>query len=139
LSQRTIIWAAAWQAALQHPILGYGFASFWKGLYGPSQNVVLTAGWGLAQSQNGFLDVWLGIGLVGVALIAAMTGQAMLNAVQCLPLENNQTYVRWCIVVILCTLIFNIGESSIGLFRMTWFLFLLACIGLNQATTVKNR
>jgi exopolysaccharide production protein ExoQ len=139
LSQRTIIWAAAWQAALQHPILGYGFASFWKGLYGPSQNVVLTAGWGLAQSQNGFLDVWLGIGLVGVALIAAITGQAMLNAVQCLPLENNQTYVRWCIVVILCTLIFNIGESSIGLFRMTWFLFLLACIGLNQATTVKNR
>jgi hypothetical protein len=46
--------------------------------------------------------------------------------------------VRWCIVVIVCTLLFNIGESSIGLFRMTWFLFLLACIGLNQVATASE-
>ena len=46
-------------------MLGYGFAVFWKGLYGPSQSVVLIAGWGLQQAQDGFLDVWLGIGVVG--------------------------------------------------------------------------
>jgi exopolysaccharide production protein ExoQ len=138
LSQRTIIWTAVWQAAVQHPILGYGFASFWSGLYGPSQNVTLIAGWGLAQAQDGFLDVWLGTGVVGVAIIAAMAGQAMRNAVRGALLESNQTYVRWGIVMILCTLLFNIGESSIGLFRMTWFLFLLACIGLKQAATAKK-
>jgi O-antigen ligase len=139
LSQRTTIWAAAWQAALQHPILGYGFAAFWRGLYGPSQNLVLIAGWGLAQAQDGFLDVWLGIGLVGVAVIAAMAGQALRNAFRSIYSERNQAYVRWCIVVIVCTLLFNIGESSIGLFRMTWFLFLLACIGLNQVATANER
>jgi exopolysaccharide production protein ExoQ len=133
LSQRTTIWAAAWQAALQHPILGYGFAAFWRGLYGPSQGIVLIAGWGLAQAQDGFLDVWLGIGIVGVAVIAVMTAQALRNGFRCVLSERNQAHVRWCIVVIVCTLLFNIGESSIGLFRMTWFLFLLACIGLNQA------
>jgi exopolysaccharide production protein ExoQ len=133
LSQRTTIWAAAWQAALQHPILGYGFAAFWRGLYGPSQGIVLIAGWGLAQAQDGFLDVWLGIGIVGVAVIAVMAAQALRNGFRCVLSERNQAHVRWCIVVIVCTLLFNIGESSIGLFRMTWFLFLLACIGLNQA------
>jgi len=133
LSQRTTIWAAAWQAALQHPILGYGFAAFWRGLYGPSQGIVLIAGWGLAQAQDGFLDVWLGIGIVGVAVIAVMAAQALRNGFRCVLSESNQAHVRWCIVVIVCTLLFNIGESSIGLFRMTWFLFLLACIGLNQA------
>jgi O-antigen ligase len=139
LSERTVIWAAAWQAALLHPILGYGFAAFWRGLYGPSQNVVLVAGWGLAQAQDGFLDVWLGIGLVGVALVAAMTIQAMRNAIRCGHLACDLAYVRWGVVMILSTLLFNVGESSIGLFRMTWFLFLLAAIGLDQAATAKAR
>jgi O-antigen ligase len=134
LSERTIIWSAAWQAALRHPILGYGFSAFWKGLYGPSQSVVLVAGWGLQQAQDGFLDVWLGIGVVGLALIALMTGQAMRNTIRCLypKAQANEAYVRWCAVIILCTLLYNIGESSIGLLNMTWFLFLLASIGLNQ-------
>jgi exopolysaccharide production protein ExoQ len=133
LSERTVIWAAVWQAILQHPILGYGFASFWSGLYGPSQNVTLVAGWGLAQAQDGFLDVWLGTGVIGVALIGAIALQAIRNAARCASSKSDEAFVRWSVVVILCVLIFNIGESSIGLFRSTWFLFLLACLGLNQA------
>lgn len=138
LSERTIIWSAAWAAASQHPMLGYGFAAFWKGLYGPSQSVVLTAGWGLQQAQDGFLDVWLGIGVFGVALVALMTGQAMRNAVSCFYSQSTKAYVRWCVVIILCTLFYNIGESSIGSINMNWFLFLLASIGLSQAARAKE-
>ena len=133
LSQRTIIWAAVWDAILKHPILGYGFVSFWNGLYGASQNVVLTSGWALSQAQNGFLDVWLGVGAVGVALIAIMVVQAMRNAARSFQIKETQTYVRWSVVVILCTLLYNIGESSLGLLHMVWFLFLLAYIGLNES------
>jgi exopolysaccharide production protein ExoQ len=132
LSQRTIIWAAAWDAALKHPFLGYGFAAFWKGLYGPSQSIVLIAGWGLQQAQNGFLDVWLGVGIVGLFVVAAMTLQSMRNAIRSFHSCNHQAYVRWCIVVIVTTLLYNIGESSIGLTNISWFLFLLAIIGLSQ-------
>jgi O-antigen ligase len=137
LSQRTIIWSAAWGAISQHPILGYGFAAFWRGLYGPSQAIVLVAGWGLAQAQDGFLDVWLGLGVLGVGLVALVTGQAMRNAVRTFYSNDNHSYVRWCIVVIVCTLLYNIGESAIGLFNMTWFLFILASIGLGQAAMKK--
>lgn len=132
LSERTIIWAAAWQAASRHPILGYGFSAFWKGLYGPSQSVVLIAGWGLQQAQDGFLDVWLGLGVVGIALLAVFTGQAMRNAVRSFYSDGSQAYVRCCIVVIVCTLLYNLGETSIGSLNMTWFLFLIASIGLSQ-------
>jgi exopolysaccharide production protein ExoQ len=132
LSQRTIIWAASWDAAMMRPFLGYGFAAFWKGLYGPSHGVVLIAGWGLQQAQDGFLDVWLGIGLLGVALVAAMAIQSLRNAISSFYSEGNQAYVRWCIVVIVCTLLYNIGESSIGTINIIWFLFLLAATGVNQ-------
>lgn len=138
LGERTIIWSAAWDAALQHPILGYGFAAFWRGLYGPSHNIVLVAGWGLTQAQDGFLDVWLGIGVVGVALVALLTVQAMRNAVHSFYFEDTKVYVRWCIVVIICTLLYNIGESSIGLYNMTWFLFLLSSIDLGLVVTCKK-
>jgi exopolysaccharide production protein ExoQ len=132
LSQRTIIWAAVWDAILKHPILGYGFVAFWNGLYGASQNVVLTSGWALSQAQNGFLDVWLGVGVVGVALIAIMVVQSMRRAARCFETKDTQVYVRWCIVVILSVLLYNVGESSLGLLQMVWFLFLLAYIGLSE-------
>jgi exopolysaccharide production protein ExoQ len=137
LSERTIIWAAAWDAAVKHPILGYGFGSFWKGLYGPSQSVVLIAGWAVEQAQNGFLDVWLGTGLLGVALIALMTGQGLRNAVRSLYSANHKPYVRWCILVIACTLLYNVGESSFGLASMSWLLFLLALIGLRKVADTR--
>ena len=133
LSERTTIWASTWIAIQHHPLLGYGWAAFWKGLYGPSQSVVLAAGWGLTQAQDGFLDVWLGIGAIGVALIALMMLRAFRNALRCFYSQANGAYVRWCIVVVLCTLLYNIGESTIGRLQMVWFLFLLACIGLDQA------
>jgi exopolysaccharide production protein ExoQ len=132
LSERTIIWAAAWDSIMQHPILGYGFAAFWKGLYGPSQSIVLIAGWALAQAQDGFLDVWLQVGVLGVALIAIMTVGAIQSAFRCFNSKEHEAYVRWCLVMVACALIFNIGETSIGLMSMTWFLFLMGCIGLKQ-------
>jgi exopolysaccharide production protein ExoQ len=131
LSQRTSIWAAVWIEILKHPILGYGFAAFWKGLFGPSHDVVVSSGWDVFQAQDGFLDVWLGVGVVGIALVAMMVVQAIRNAIRSFR-GVNATYVRWCIVIIISTLLLNIGESTIGRPQMGWFLFLLAYIGLNQ-------
>ncbi len=132
LSQRTSIWAAVWIEILKRPILGYGFGAFWKGLYGPSHAVVMSSGWDVFQAQDGFLDVWLGVGIVGLALVAIMVVQAAKNAIRSFR-SRDQAYVRWCIVVILCALLYNVGESSIGLPNMSWFFFLLASTGLAQA------
>jgi exopolysaccharide production protein ExoQ len=132
LNERTVIWAAVWKAISKHPALGYGFAAFWNGLFGASQSVVLSSGWALAQSQNGYLDVWLGVGAVGVGLVALMVVQAAKNAVLDFHAKGSESYVRWCIVMIVSTLLYNVGESSLGLLHMVWFLFLLACVGLNE-------
>jgi len=131
LSERTIIWSAVWTEITKRPLLGYGFSAFWKGLYGPSQEVVLISGWDVSQAQDGFLDAWLGVGIIGVGLVAAMALQSMKNAVRTLRSES-AAYVRWAVVVILCTLLYNIGESSLEVLHMVWFLFLLAYVGLNQ-------
>ena len=61
-----------------------------------------------------------------------MTAQAVWNGVRCFRGSGQDSYVRWCLVMIACTLIWNIGESSLGMIHLVWFIFLLACIGLQQ-------
>jgi exopolysaccharide production protein ExoQ len=132
LSQRTIIWAAAWNTIVHSPILGYGYGAFWNGLKGASLNIVLISGWEVQQAQNGFLDLWLQAGVGCVVLITMVTSQAAWNGMRCFRNSGEDRYVRWCIVMIFSTLVYNIGESSLGMIHLVWFLFLLACIGLQQ-------
>jgi exopolysaccharide production protein ExoQ len=136
LSERTIIWSAVWDAITQHPLLGYGYEAFWQGLQGASKNVVLIAGWTLAQAQSGYLDLGLQMGICGVLVLVLMTGQAAKDAIRSFRGTTNSTFVRWCVVVILCNLVYNIGESDFGYLRILWFLFVLACIGLRKETSI---
>jgi exopolysaccharide production protein ExoQ len=138
LSERTVIWAAVWTTIAKQPLLGYGYGAFWTGLLGPSLNIVLISGWALAQAQNGFLDIWLQVGVAGVVLIVLATGQAARDALRCFRGSGQDNHVRWCIVVIITTILYNIGESSLGMVQLVWFLFLLACIGLKQAVVAKH-
>jgi O-antigen ligase len=138
LSERTVIWSAVWTTIAKQPVLGYGYGAFWTGLQGPSLNIVLISGWALAQAQNGFLDIWLQVGISGVLLILLATGQAARDALRCFRGSGRDNHVRWCIVVIITTLLYNIGESSLGMVQLVWFLFLLACIGLKQAAMAKH-
>jgi exopolysaccharide production protein ExoQ len=138
LSERTVIWAAAWDAIIQRPLLGYGYQAFWHGLQGASKDVVLIAGWNLSQAQSGYLDLWLQFGVCGVILLALMTLQAGTDAVRSFRRESNSSFVRWCIVVILCNLVYNIGESDFGYLRILWLLFVMACIGLKKEVQAMN-
>jgi O-antigen ligase len=132
LSERTIIWAAVWDAIGHKPLLGYGYEAFWRGLQGASKNVVLIAGWNLSQAQSGYLDVWLQLGVFGVITLVLMTLSAGTDALRCFRCRSNAAFVRWCIVVILCNLVYNIGESDFGYLRILWLLFVMACIGLRK-------
>ena len=71
LSDRTTIWAAVIPAC-PNPLLGAGFESFWNG-YGK----YVTGGLskyerGLNSAHNGYIEVWVNLGWVGVGLIAML-------------------------------------------------------------------
>jgi exopolysaccharide production protein ExoQ len=132
LSDRTTIWSAVWYAITQHPWLGYGYEAFWKGLAGASKDVVFIAGWSISQAQNGYLDLWVQIGIGGIIVLALTIGQALKNAFSSFRGTENPAFVRWCIVVIFCNLVYNIGESDFAYLRILWLLFVLACVGLKK-------
>src|SRR5581483_10909330 len=68
LTGRVPLWILCTVMALQKPWLGYGYNAFWQGGEGSTVNRVV--GWMPNSAHNGFLEIWLGLGLVGLGLFA---------------------------------------------------------------------
>jgi exopolysaccharide production protein ExoQ len=134
LTGRTGIWRAVTDSIAKRPLFGYGYQAFWLGLEGESYRVILAVSWVLAQAQNGFLDVMLEMGVVGLVIVVLVFGFAFRDGVVCLLRSRDDTRLRaveWYLTIVILTLIYNLDESF--LFdpkHLGSMMFLLACVGL---------
>jgi O-antigen ligase len=136
LTGRTEIWSAVMDSIAKRPLLGYGYQAFWLGLEGESYRIILAVSWILAQAQNGFLDIVLETGVVGLAVVLLVFGFAFRDAVVCLLRSRDDGQLRaveWYLAIVVLTLLYNLDESF--LFdpkHLCSMLFLLACGGLKM-------
>jgi exopolysaccharide production protein ExoQ len=134
LTGRTGIWSAVTDSIAKRPLFGYGYQAFWLGLEGESYRVILAVSWVLAQAQNGFLDVMLEMGVVGLTIVVLVFGFAFRDGVVCLLHSRDDERLRaveWYLTIVILTLIYNLDESF--LFdpkHLGSMMFLLACVGL---------
>ncbi len=68
LSGRTAIWAQVARFIAQRPITGYGYDAFWRGLTGPSLEIGASVHFVVEHAHNGFLEILLELGAVGLVL-----------------------------------------------------------------------
>lgn len=76
LTGRVGVWNTIWTMIQERLWLGYGYGAFWIGLRAESIRALL--GWVPAHSHNGWLELWLNLGLLGVALVASSFLAALL-------------------------------------------------------------
>lgn len=69
LTGRTILWALASQAVLDKPYAGHGYEAFWRGYEGTAGDIWTQVGAFYYYSHNGFLEISLALGLVGLGAI----------------------------------------------------------------------
>ena len=130
LSGRTIIWSAVLRSILKRPMLGWGYNAFWQGFTGESGLVLLQVNFPIAQSQNGVLEVLLGLGGVGVALVLATFLQGLRNAVKCFRLGATEA-ARWYLLIALLTIGYSVGEANLQQPNiLPWMMYIMACTGL---------
>jgi exopolysaccharide production protein ExoQ len=94
LTGRTTLWAAVWSEISKHMALGYGFDAFWNGLQGQSANIILTIGWAAKHSHNGFLDILLDLGVLGLCLFLVGYFVALRQAIR-LVSESGLSEASW--------------------------------------------
>jgi exopolysaccharide production protein ExoQ len=123
LTGRTDIWARLLPWHEQSPIIGYGFGSFWT----PSMQEAV---YGIREAHNGYLEVCLGIGVIGL-LLTAMFLLSFVRKVHS-TLAHDYDWASLCLCFLLITLVHNITESSIDSFGyrqlMAVLLFLSFCL-----------
>ncbi|WP_213805071.1 O-antigen ligase family protein [Granulicella sp. dw_53] len=134
LTGRTEIWDAVLGSIAKRPLLGYGYQAFWLGFKGESYRIILTVTWALGQAQNGFLDVTLEMGVIGLALVLLIFGFAFRDGLSCLLGSRDEGLLRaveWYLIIVILTLIYNLDESF--LFEpkhLGSLMFVIACVGL---------
>ena len=68
LTGRGDMWPYIFEMIAKKPVLGYGYGAFWYGPDTPSFYIWKVTGWTPPNSHNGFLDLWLQIGLIGLVI-----------------------------------------------------------------------
>ena len=136
MTQRTVIWAEVFPSIAKRPWQGYGYSAFWAGLNGESQHTVLATGWMEGQAQDGYLEVLLGLGAIGLVPLVWMFVRGFANAAKALERRVSGPAVLLATALLPVILVANIGESSFLMpLGIPWFFALLAILVLNFART----
>jgi O-antigen ligase len=129
-SGRFEIWDAVWLSILKKPWLGYGFDAFWQGMQGESANVLLAVGWAPGYAHNGFLDLVLDLGLIGLAVFA--TGYLTLwrRAITFVTRNSGPSAV-WPCMYLAFMLFYNLTEGPVvSQNNITWVLYVATAVSL---------
>ena len=139
LTGRAQIWSAVTASILRRPLGGYGYNAFWLLPQGEASRVYTDTGWVVTSAHNGFLNLGLELGLVGLALVGATFVQAIRHANAAF-YPGHSGYVDWCIGIVVLTLVYNLDERTLMATQfLPWVLYIVACIGLQGAAFKTER
>lgn len=113
LSGRTFIWQYVWDQIQLRPWLGYGMTAFWNGLDGPSGYVQLAMTIAVIYSHNGFLDIWLSIGIVGLGIFVISFISTTVQSLALLRISNTPVGF-WPLLFLTYILLSNLTEGTIS-------------------------
>ncbi|MBV8631920.1 MAG: O-antigen ligase family protein [Silvibacterium sp.] len=123
LSGRTEIWKQTWRFVLERPISGWGYAAFWRGLEGRSFDVAVALRFIVFHAHNGFLEIWLELGLPGLALFTLSYVRAWRKLWPVLR-SGDIRKVVWMALVLVLILLYNLDENTLLTFNgLGWVLY----------------
>jgi exopolysaccharide production protein ExoQ len=133
LTGRTDLWNAVLYDIAQKPILGYGYRAYWRGWEGPSATIWELFPWLPPHSHNGFLDLWLELGLLGLLTFLASFVLFFLRALVWVRSTSSMCGL-FPIVFLNFLLLTNLTESSLLRENIYW-LFYLSSFSLSSSKT----
>lgn len=132
LTGRVELWILSCVMALQRPLLGYGYDAFWRGGEGPSSAIWHLLSWNPPHSHNGFLEIWLALGFVGVSIFTVGFAVYVQRAIRFLrSVSGYEAY--WPLIFLVLTLISNLTGANF-LARNSIFWIMYVTVGISSLT-----
>jgi exopolysaccharide production protein ExoQ len=125
LTGRTEIWADVIPMA-PNPLVGAGFESFWPSPRVRQRFAELIPGLPLNEAHNGYIEVYLNLGWVGVGLIGLILIDGYRRSVNAF--RREPALGALLLAYVLTTTVYNVTEAGFRMLGANWIFFLLAVI-----------
>jgi len=114
-----------------NPWIGVGFESFWLG--DRAQYFWDMYWWHPNEAHNGYLEMYLDLGWIGVAMILVMIATGYRNAVA--GYRDHAGFGRLRLALLVVAPVYSITEAAFKLVNPVWVSFMLATTALAAAQT----
>jgi len=138
ISGRTIYWPLMLSKAWEHPWLGYGYKTFWLGGWkGEPADIwrFLLPGDEPPHAHNGFINLWLSIGLVGLGIFVLNLIVAYVQSISWVrKVKTLEGIVPLCYLTLMILL--NLTESLLIEPDIIWLLYVSILLSLHGKTAL---
>jgi exopolysaccharide production protein ExoQ len=132
LTGRTDLWPLVIEMIWKHPWLGYGYGGFWRGWNGEAAYIWRASGWTPTHPHNGFLALWLDLGLLGLGLFVLGLWRAIVQGLHWLRVSKTSINT-YPILQITFLVISNLTESNLYASNsLTWILYVSTSLSIAQ-------
>jgi exopolysaccharide production protein ExoQ len=136
LSGRTEIWKLLIPMC-PNPVGGAGFETFWAGPRAGIVNtrmIVAGSETGAHESHNGYIEMYLNLGWIGVGLIALILGHGYRKAVGAF--RHDPALGALLIAYVVTLAFYNITEAGFRMLDLSWFFLLLSVVASNHTISL---
>ncbi|QEW23419.1 putative O-glycosylation ligase, exosortase A-associated (plasmid) [Paracoccaceae bacterium] len=140
LTGRVPLWGLVTPEIARHPFLGQGYGAFWSEANPVAWRIWAEAGWQAPHAHEGYLDLLLGVGAVGLALFVLVTVRALQQGTELCTAAPHDGWF-WCVAAIGTSLAMNLSESTFLMQNdLMWVLFATSAltISLRHAELVQT-
>ena len=140
LTGRTGLWSEIWELASNKFWLGYGSYGFWqhwRGLDSPASQINLY--WSAPNAHQGFLDIFVELGMVGLVVLLISILINLSNAIVLFVKTKNKRESVLILVLLLYVIISNFGESFFIRPNFVWLSYLILTMKLSLMQVKINR
>ncbi|MFM2311314.1 MAG: hypothetical protein RLZZ04_590 [Cyanobacteriota bacterium] len=136
LTGRTPLWSDLWGFIQQKPWLGYGFGTFFSSGHRETATIWTMHDWVPPHAHNGFIQIWLDIGLVGLVVFSISYFGCIFNALFKY-LSSQDLKMFWIFLLLLYTVFFNLTEVSFLSQSELWILSITAIYSMKTTPKIK--
>jgi len=112
LTGRSNLWQLSLESIGRSPIYGYGFAAFWSATSQEAMRIRGELNWDAPHAHNGYIDIALALGLVGLFLYLTAYFVAVRRAIKRIR-ENYDLEAIWPLAYLVFIFLCQLTESSI--------------------------
>lgn len=124
LTGRGDMWPHIFDMIWKKPLLGYGYGAFWSGSDTPSFYIWQVMGWKPPHSHNGFLDICLEVGFLGLSIfILGLLIKILPRALIWIRLSTTSEGF-WPLLSITYMILTNLAESALFAYNnLFWVIY----------------